>query len=478
LTAIREVGGEAEYVKADVTDAEALEQISPVVGRLGELTGVIHGAGVLADRLIEKKTISDFQSVYATKVKGLETLLRSVDSGELRYLILFSSAAGFFGNPGQSDYSMANEILNKMAYQFKQMHPGCHVRAFNWGPWDGGMVSDSLKKLFEERNIRVIPIEGGTRVFVDGFLANGEDNPQILVGSSMLAEGGALAPELRTYRIIRRLNPKNNPFLQDHVIGEHPVLPAAFVIAWMADGCGQFYPGYRFFRCENYKTLKGIAFDEAAVRDYCMDIEEVRKADSGEIEFAVNVSSEAPDGKLLHHYSARVLLLSGIQEPTVSNSFDRDESQVIEGDSLYRDGTLFHGPRFQVVDRVMNLSGERLTMKCRLPKIGEDEQGQFPIRDFNPYAADALFQAMLVWVRRQREAGSLPSQVQTLEHCRMIPGGNAFLVSLEVKNNGRTSLAADVTAHDETGRIYSRMIGAEVTVSNKLNELFHKATSR
>ena len=115
-------------------------------------------------------------------------------------------------------------------------------------------------------------------------------------------------------------------------------------------------------------------------------------------------------------------------------------------------------------------------MQCRLPVIGEDEQGQFPVRGFNPFAADALFQAMLVWVRRHRDAGSLPSKVETLEHGCSIPVDRAFYVSLEVRNNGRTSLIADVTAHDEAGAVYCRMLGAEVTVSKKLNDQFLRAT--
>ena len=478
LRAIRDAGGEAEYLQADVTDPEALKKIGPVVDRLGDLAGLIHGAGVLADRLIEKKTVGDFQSVYSTKVKGLEALLHSLDNSRLKYLVLFSSAAGFFGNPGQSDYSMANEILNKVAYQFKSRHPDCCVRSFNWGPWDGGMVSDSLKKLFEERNVQVIPIEGGTKVFVEGFSRYREDSPQVLVGSSMGAEGGVLPEGLRTFRVSRNLRPDHNPFLQDHVIGGRPVLPAACVMSWMADGCEQFYPGYRFARCEDYRTLKGIAFDKNAAEDYWMEIEEVRKGDSGQIEFGVQVLSRPPRGKAHHHYSGRILLVSGTPEATDCAGFSGDESQGFEGAALYQDGTLFHGPTFRVVERVISLSDRGLKMQCRLPVIGKEGQGQFPARGFNPYAADALFQAMLVWVRRHRDAGSLPSKVATLEHGGSIPMDHAFYVSLEVRNNGRTSLVADVTAHDEAGTVYCRMLGAEVTVSKKLNDQFLRATSR
>jgi hypothetical protein len=208
-----------------------------------------------------------------------------------------------------------------------------------------------------------------------------------------------------------------------------------------------------------------------------MDIQEVRRLESGEVEFEVKVSSLSPEGKRQHHYSASILVAPGIPDVAILEAFDRDESEVIGGASLYADATLFHGPGFQVVDRVINVAEDRLTMECRLPVIGEEAQGQFPIRDFNPYAVDALFQAMLVWVRRQRDAGSLPSSVCSLEQGSSMRGGQRFYVSLQVKNNGHASLAADAIAHDEDGKVYWRMLGAEVTISKKLNELFRKTTS-
>jgi NADP-dependent 3-hydroxy acid dehydrogenase YdfG len=479
LEAIRVAGGEAEYLQADVTDAEALKKIGPVVDRLGDLAGLIHGAGVLADRLIEKKTVSDFQSVYSTKVKGLEALLRSVDNSRLKYLILFSSAAGFFGNPGQSDYSMANEILNKVAYQFKRRHPDCRVRSFNWGPWDGGMVSDSLKKLFEERNVQVIPIEGGTKVFVEGFCKNGEDSPQVLVGSSMRAKGGGLSNELKTHRMVRRLNLADNPFLQDHVIAGSPVLPTVCVVSWMSDACEQLYPGYRFFRCDDFRTLKGIVFSESVPTEYIMDIEEVRKADQEEVEFEVKISRhQQPREKLIPCYRARIRLLRSIPEAPFYEQFDGTEREPLEGQHLYQDGTLFHGPLFQAVERVVNMSPKKLTMRCCVPTIEATEQGQFPIGTFNPYAADAQFQSMLIWVRKYRDAGSLPSKALVGEQYRPIPRSAQPYVSLDVKSVTRTRMVADVTTHDDAGKIYTRILDAEVTISKKLNALFGRATSR
>jgi len=478
LKAVREAGGQAAYVQVDVTDAQAPLKVAPVAENFGTITGIIHGAGVLADRLIEKKTVGDFDSVYGTKIDGLDTLLRCADPGRLKHLVLFSSAAGFFGNTGQSDYAAANEILNKFAYRFKHEHPACRVAAFNWGPWAGGMVTDSLKKMFAERNISLIPVSAGTKVFVDAFSSNGDKALQVLVGSSMRGAGGRLDPELRAYRVTRRLRLDANPFLHDHVIGGQPVLPTACATAWMGDVGEQVAPGYKFLRSEDQKVLNGIVFDETLAKRYIAEIREARMLDSGEVRLDVIIASHPSGDKSVPHYRAGIVLGSRIPEAPVFEHFDPPESEVVKGETLYQDGTLFHGPMFQIVDRVLDLTPHSLTMQCGRPAVGAIEQGQFPIRSFDLYTADALFQAMLIWVRRQRDAGSLPLKVQTIEQFRPVPAGQAFYVSLDVKQCTKSRLVADVFAHDATGRVYTRMLAAEVTISKQLKKVFRKASAR
>ena len=133
LQAIRQTGSQVEYLSVDIGDYSALQQqLTSVVERLGPVTGIIHGAGVLADKPIERKSVQDFDRVYGVKIAGLQNLLACVPLSQLDYLILCSSAAGFYGNVGQTDYALANEILNKIAHQVKRNHPNCHVLSLNW----------------------------------------------------------------------------------------------------------------------------------------------------------------------------------------------------------------------------------------------------------------------------------------------------------------------------------------------------------
>ena len=120
--------------------------VDEVRGAWGPISGVIHAAGVVADRRIGDKTHEQFDAVFETKVKGLRALLEATRPDPLRWILLFSSVAARLGNAGQSDYAMANEVLNKVAAFEAQQRPDCTVRSLCWGPWESGMVTPSLRR--------------------------------------------------------------------------------------------------------------------------------------------------------------------------------------------------------------------------------------------------------------------------------------------------------------------------------------------
>ncbi len=469
LSNIEQAGGQAEYLSVDVTNAGALQsKLAAALERTGAVTGIIHGAGNLADKRIEKKSEQDFETVYNAKVKGLENLLSCVSANQLDYLVLFSSVVGFYGNVGQSDYAIANEILNKSAYLVKRNHPTCHVVAINWGPWDSGMVSPELKKAFAERNIRTIPVEVGTKMLIDELEPVNQSAVQVVIGSPLQPPPVALTPDLQTFRIHRRLTLADNPFLQDHVIGDRPVLPATCAMSWIVNTCEQLYPGYKFFSCVNFKVLKGIVFDGTLASEYVLDLKEVAKTNDGEIEFEAKIWSKIKGEKTRYHFSTQLKLLRDIPVAPNYDSFKFTLDQTIPGSrtSFYQNGpsTLFHGPSFQGVESVLNRSQAKLTLQCILPSIGEKQQGQFPTQTFNPYIVDVQIHSTWIWLQHFHQQGCLPSEIQEFEQFAAIPFDETFYVSCEVKSATETAVVADVIAHNLHGRIYTRMLGAKGTV--------------
>src|SRR5262249_1046871 len=149
LDRIATAGGRATYSSVDVRDATAVAKVIADARRTaGPITGVIHGAGILADRKIEDQTIEQFEGVYPTNVRGLRALLAATEHDPLKLLALFSSSTGRFGRAGQAAYAAANEALNKFAQCEARRRPGCRLVAVNWGPWQGGMVTPTLRRVF------------------------------------------------------------------------------------------------------------------------------------------------------------------------------------------------------------------------------------------------------------------------------------------------------------------------------------------
>ncbi len=61
LKQIAATGVEVIYRSVDVRDAAAVGAIAEARANLGQIAGIIHGAGVLQDRLIEQKTGAQFE---------------------------------------------------------------------------------------------------------------------------------------------------------------------------------------------------------------------------------------------------------------------------------------------------------------------------------------------------------------------------------------------------------------------------------
>ena len=162
LSAMRDAGASVEYFSVDVRDEAAFSGLIRSLYRTyGRIDGVVHGAGVIEDRLIEDKTPESFDRVFDTKVSSAFTLTRVLDRKSLKFLVFFSSIAACFGNTGQADYAAANGVLDKLAAHLDRSWPA-DVFSINWGPWaETGMVSPALHGRFLARGIDPIATRDG-----------------------------------------------------------------------------------------------------------------------------------------------------------------------------------------------------------------------------------------------------------------------------------------------------------------------------
>ncbi|MBP1991653.1 SDR family oxidoreductase [Paenibacillus eucommiae] len=416
LEASRQAGSEVVYVAVDVQQKDALEvALQPIREKWGAITGIVHGAGVLADKVIADKSMEQFNTVFSTKVNGMKALLEVTQEDPLKLICLFSSVAARSGNVGQSDYAMANEILNKAAHRAARLRgESCLVKSINWGPWDGGMVHPGLKKHFEQMGVSLIPLKEGTDAFVKELHSPIGSDREVVIGGG-LAEHSTLieGAYTRNWQMDIHLHLDSAPYLADHRIYDKYVIPAVLVMEWFAQAASGIRPELRIGRFSELSVKKGIMLDELGREVYRIHALESSESlasaliqfelmdESGRVCYTGEIAMTAQTTVLADHENRG---MSGFSPDALAlQDWDGDIQQCY-GDLL------FHGPQFQVLLEILGISDQGIGAKLQRPQETRRAGGPW-ITD--PIMIDGGMQLFLIWGHRILGKRTLPTKIGT-----------------------------------------------------------------
>ena len=239
---------------------------------LGPIRGLVHGAGVLADRKIEDQTDEQFARVFETKVAGLDALLQAIGSDDLRALVLFSSSTARFGRTGQVAYAAANEVLNKRARRRGPGPAGLPGRLGQLGPVGRGDGHPLAPTSVRGRGDRPDPDGRGGAIPGRGASSRGRPagrgrdprrrRPRPRLPRARSRAEGAFARLLQKV-FERPLDVASTPILRSHVMDGRPVLPMALILEWLAQGAMTRNPGMSCLGVDDLRLLKGVVLREA-----------------------------------------------------------------------------------------------------------------------------------------------------------------------------------------------------------------------
>ncbi len=481
LERMREGGVTVSYQAVDVRHGEAVAAcIDKARAELGPISGVIHAAGVLADKLIEDKTAEQFQDVFSTKVAGAEALLRATANDALKAIVMFSSSSARFGRRGQADYAAANEVLNKLAQQQRRQRPSCRVLSLNWGPWDGGMVTPALKQLFASEGVEVIGLRAGAAYLLDE-LGSKADEVEIVISGSAPApaylseqEQAPAATEAGGLRLAfeRLLTVKDYPVLAHHVINGRAVLPAALIAEWLIHGAIHANPGLRFAGLDDLQILKGVTLTGAEQRP--LQIMAGTEQGIGDVRY---VPVELCSGNRRH---ARASIILGSQPATNTDH----RLGAITGDyalswpAYYANGQLFHGPLLQSVTEVLACSDTGI-QGCAASAPPPSAWMAQPIRSSwyaDPALLDAAFQLMILWSFAHSGRGCLPTRIGRYRQFQQrLPRAGVSIIS-EIVSASEGTARANIEFLDEGQQVIARLDEYECVIDESLNAAFARNT--
>ncbi len=501
-------GAKVCYRSVDIRDAASVKSaIDEVRSAHGPIRGIVHGAGVLADRLIEDKTIEQFKDVYETKVTGFQNIIDAVPEDDLKFMVMFSSSTARFGRKGQIDYATANEVLNKLAQSEAAKRNNCRVVSLNWGPWAGGMVTPSLAKIFEEEGVGLIGLEAGAEYLVDEITSANDGPVEIVViageidsalpqtetrglsplptprsddpvqsQSARTQDKGlqplADSPSLNGIAFELELDVENYPFLKSHVINGKAVLPAAVIVEWLAHGALHENPGLRFHGLDKLRILKGVMLDKS--ESYKIQVVAEKASKNGEF-YTAHAELMSGDASITHASADVVLVQTLPKTNTTVEDIDFDPSE----NGYYADGRLFHGPDFQCLEAIGDCSSENFIAHAK-PAPAPSEWSTTPLRNAwlaDPLALDCSFQIMILWCLENYGKASLPTKVgEYRQFKREFPKNGTRIVVTVTKHNKRRAVAQLDFVDPESKELVARITGYECTILGTLAEAFKKNT--
>ncbi|MQY27423.1 type I polyketide synthase [Nocardia aurantia] len=477
VAAVAATGAKVRYLAVDITDPEATGQA--LAADAARVTGIVHGAGALADALLPAKTTADIRAVLATKLDGLHNVVGALPDAALRHVIVFGSVAGVFGNPGQADYAVANEALNRAAISWRQHGFAGHVTAVNWGAWDGGMVTPELREVFLARGVALLGMDAGARMFAEQFTTGRADDVSVLIGPAAplaVAAQPAATRAFATHRDLASL--AADPVILDHRVGQFPVFPTAAGLGWVINAVERANPGLRVIECSGFEVLKGIVYDGPGERDCRLEVQP-GEVTGDRLTVKARITSTEPGKTFAPAHFAGTFVLAPASAPAPMTpawpGYPIGEGPE-NGLDVYRDAHLFHGPLLQGVRRILERSDRRLVVECALADtpIGE---GNYAGTLHSPVLADVVIQAgalLGVWFM---DSGCLPLAIGRVEYFAPLPSSRPFVVVVDDLRPDATGKAVTVTvtACDPNGRVLQRFTDLFVVATPEMTEKFAEA---
>ncbi|WP_428266329.1 SDR family NAD(P)-dependent oxidoreductase, partial [Haliangium sp.] len=497
ITAIEQAGGTAHYRSVNLTDGAAVTAVvDEIRADQGRIDVLLHAAGLEISHFLPDKKPSEFELVFDVKADGWFHLLKAIGDMPLGATVAFSSIAGRFGNGGQTDYAAANDLLCKYASSFRTSRPETRGVAIDWTAWGGiGMAArGSIPKMMEMARIDMLPPDAGIPIIRRELTAGGRRGEAVIAGGlGVLMEewdssGGldldaaqavlASSAGPMSARVVgmglhtgltveTELDPKAQPFLDHHRIEGTPVLPGVMGVEAFAEAARVLWPGWHIAAIEDVDFLAPFKFYRDEPRT--VTVRAQFAADNGAVVADCRLLgsrqlANRPEPQVTEHFHARVRLVRELDDAAQTVEVPAEDGATVDSAAIYQ--VYFHGPAYQVLDRVWR-AGPAVVGRTPdiIPANHEPAEADTVMA---PRLIELCFQAAGIWEIGETGRMGLPLHIARVRKLRdPATAGGPFLAVIE-RGDGDGSFDARVV--DGEGQVYLAVEGYRTVTLGEVDD--------
>jgi enediyne polyketide synthase len=483
LARFEQEGLRGRYYQCDIGDPGAVESlVEQVRADLGEITGVIHGAGANTPRRVEQVDAESAAAEAAPKVLGALNLCRTLGERPPKLFVGFSSITGVTGMPGNSWYGFANEALELTLRRFGAEHPetaAVSIAFSIWGEVGMGARMGSAEQL-GRMGVAAIPTEEGVRRFLR-LVEHDPGDSRVVVAARLRGLDTWLprsAPPPSADRFLEnllhvepgvevvarpRLSLERDSYLRDHVYKGSPLFPTVFGLEAMAQAvalaAGRSELGA--LRIEDVILERPVVVDPAQGAELEVRAEVLERDEPGSERRVRAAIGTAQTGFAVDHFSATFVLGIDADAPVEKVDLPPAALDIRPDQDLYG-RLLFQGPTFQRLLRVYSLDSGACVF------VAEERETEEPYLLGDPFFRDTVLHGAQLVVP---QSVCLPVHLGSIE---MYPTGGALPASriVRIVNEGRVDEYenARVVVVDEHGRVVQRLERYRLRILERLED--------
>ncbi len=468
------------YARADIT---ALDEVTAAVAEitqsLGQVTGVLHGAGRNEPTALVNLDEDTFRRTIAPKIDGLEAVLAATDPHSLRLLITFGSIIGRAGLRGEGHYATANDWMTDLTREIGERHPNIRTIALEWSVWSGAGMGERLGVLeaLTRDGIAPIPVEAGIAMMKEVLASPSAPQTLVVMGrSDGLPTITLERRELPLLRFVDRpqvhypgvelvvdadLTADDDLYLLDHLLDGDLLLPAVLGMEAMAQAAAALTGRTDAPVLDNVELLRPIVVPPGGATT-------IRIAVLAVTDGVVDAVIRSGDtGFQADHFRARLRYEPPARFRTYLPTGETAPLPIDPGRELYGP-VLFQGRRFQRLMSYLDLSATscvaRVSNRSTDPWFARFRPGELVLGD--PGTRDAVMHALQCCVP---DATLLPGAIERLHLADPKVASTLESVTIHAVERLRQgdTYVYDVDVCDESGNLVERWIGLRLHAVRK-----------